>query len=113
MSTNEFRPKILDELDGQPRAVNMLKSFAAKPENAPNCLLFHGTYGVGKTSAAWAFAHALNKTTEPAEVCNYIREFNCACLDYDAIAISVTVRNSPLCQTNLLCRKLTPHLKRL
>jgi DNA polymerase III gamma/tau subunit len=84
MVTNKYRPKVLDEVDGQPLAVDLLKRFAANPDQSPKCLLLYGSYGTGKTSAARAFAHAVNGVTHPAEHNDYITEYNCTSLEYEA-----------------------------
>ena len=82
MLTNELRPVILDDVDGQPLAVDLLKRFAENPEQAPNCLLLHGPYGTGKTSAARAFTLAVNQA-QLDKIDSYIYEFNCASLEYE------------------------------
>jgi len=86
MLTKELRPKTLNDVDGQPFAVDLLKHFAENPDDAPKCLLLHGPYGVGKTCAAEAFAYAVNNVDELDEKSKYkyISEYNCASLEYDA-----------------------------
>lgn len=54
--TEKFRPKSLDELVGQ-SCLGFLHSFVVRPHSA--CLLFTGSGGVGKTSAALSIASAL------------------------------------------------------
>jgi DNA polymerase III delta prime subunit len=84
MLTDKMRPVVLGDVDGQPHAVNVLSKFASNPKAAYKCLLLHGPYGTGKTSAARAFAHAVNNITQPKEDVNYVWEFNCASLVYEA-----------------------------
>ena len=83
MLTSKLRPKTLGDVTGQPLAVGILRKFVQNPGNSPNCLLFHGTYGTGKTSSARAFAHELNGASQPDDRANYITEFNCASLEHD------------------------------
>jgi DNA polymerase-3 subunit gamma/tau len=93
MLTNELRPKTLDDISGQLLAVNILKKFAENPETAPNCLLLYGVYGTGKTSAARAFAHAVNGIAQPNENATYITEHNCASFEYDLKHMNVSIEN--------------------
>lgn len=53
-----------DEIIGQPRAVAVLRS-AIRRGRVAHAYLFHGPEGLGKSSAALAFAQALNCTDEP------------------------------------------------
>jgi replication factor C small subunit len=53
----KYRPKKLDEIVGHTEVVKRLKSYV-KEKNMPN-LLFSGTAGIGKTSAAIALANEL------------------------------------------------------
>ena len=58
--TQLARPKLLRDVAGQPLAVNILKAIVRRPDDAPRVIILHGTYGIGKTSLARAFARALN-----------------------------------------------------
>ncbi len=53
--TEKYRPKKLDEIVGQKEIVKSLKKFV-EAKNMPN-LLFSGSPGIGKTTAALALAH--------------------------------------------------------
>ncbi|MFA6530356.1 MAG: replication factor C small subunit, partial [Candidatus Micrarchaeia archaeon] len=55
--TEKYRPASLEAIVGQEEAIKGLKAFV-KAKNPPN-LLFAGPPGVGKTTAALAFAHDL------------------------------------------------------
>ncbi len=55
--TEKYRPHSLDDVFGQEESVKGLKAFV-KSKNMPN-LLFAGSPGVGKTTAALALAHDL------------------------------------------------------
>jgi len=81
-TTKELSPKFLDDIYGQPHAVTVLKRFAENPEHAHKCLLLHGPYGTGKTSAAKAFALAVNQI-QPDEIDSYSYCYNCATLEYE------------------------------
>ena len=94
MITDMLRPKLLDDVDGQPLAVKLLKVFATDPDHAPKCLLFHGPHGTGKTSAAWAFAHAVNKVDKPDGTERYTSEFNCATLGYEIMHPDIKKRKT-------------------
>lgn len=61
---DKYRPKDLSEVIGQTAAIRYLTRFAANP--TADCLLLHGPGGTGKTSAAWALAHALG--CEPVKI---------------------------------------------
>ena len=55
----KYRPSTLSEVVGQDRAVRQLKEYV-KRGDCPPSLLFSGPSGTGKTSAARAFARAMN-----------------------------------------------------
>jgi hypothetical protein len=55
--TERWRPRTLDELAGQDQVVRVLRRFASSPY--PAAFIFEGETGTGKTSAAWALAHAV------------------------------------------------------
>lgn len=59
--TEEMRPQTLDDIIGQPDAIAVLKGLIrqAKAGVPLPHLLFSGPYGVGKTSAAYAFAREM------------------------------------------------------
>lgn len=54
---DKYRPRELSGVIGQTAAIRYLTRFAADPH--ADCLLLQGPGGTGKTSAAWALAHAL------------------------------------------------------
>lgn len=56
---NKYRPKTLDEIHGQPLTVSLL-SKQLKNGNLPHSMIFHGTFGTGKTSVARIIANFLN-----------------------------------------------------
>ncbi|MBO7615001.1 MAG: AAA family ATPase [Bacilli bacterium] len=58
--TQIARPKRIEDVAGQELAKQALLSIAKKPYDSPRVIILHGTYGVGKTSLARAFARALN-----------------------------------------------------
>ena len=53
--TEKYRPKTLDEIIGQENIVKILKSYSQKPVAEIPPMLFYGSYGLGKTTAARAF----------------------------------------------------------
>lgn len=55
--TEKYRPKTLDEVAGQREVVERLKAYV-RSRNAPH-MIFAGRAGIGKTTAALAFAHDL------------------------------------------------------
>lgn len=75
--TQLARPRTLSEVAGQPLAVNILKAMVQRPEDAPRVIVLHGTYGIGKTSLARAFARALNCNLEvkgdACGICDFCR----------------------------------------
>jgi DNA polymerase III subunit gamma/tau len=58
--TQLARPKTIREVAGQELTKQALLAIAARPEESPRVLILHGTYGIGKTSLARAFARAVN-----------------------------------------------------
>ena len=96
MITDELRPTLLDDVDGQPLAVKLLKALAANPDLAPKCLLLHGPHGVGKTSAGRAFAHAVNKVEQPDGTEKYVGEYNCATFGYEIIESGVYMHKASI-----------------
>lgn len=59
--TEKYRPRTLDEIRGQRRAVVQLKSWISQADQGQpgQAFVFHGPTGVGKTAAALAMAHDL------------------------------------------------------
>jgi replication-associated recombination protein RarA len=62
----KYRPVTLDEIMGNPEAVESLKRFVAAPY--PCAMLFTGGSGSGKTSAAHALAHDLGVAVDEQEL---------------------------------------------
>jgi len=60
-----YRPKCLQAILGQPKALKILETFARSPR--PAAFLFEGESGTGKTSAAIGLAAALGCAVEHAE----------------------------------------------
>ena len=58
--TQVARPVTLSGVAGQTLAKQALKAMVKSPEDSPRVLILHGTYGIGKTTLARAFARALN-----------------------------------------------------
>ena len=58
--TQLARPKKIKEVAGQYVTKQALLAMSKRPKDAPRVLILHGTYGVGKTSLARAFARAIN-----------------------------------------------------
>lgn len=58
--TQSARPKTLRDVAGQEVVKQALRSIVKSPETSPRVLILHGTYGIGKTSIARAFARAVN-----------------------------------------------------
>lgn len=64
----KWRPQTLDEIIGQDATVKILKK-QIENNNIHNCMLFCGASGAGKTTAARAYAYAVNKGQgEPIEI---------------------------------------------
>lgn len=61
------RPKSLDEVVGQPAAVNLLSSWMKK-DKVPHTILFAGNSGCGKTTLARILAEFLNPGTKPKSI---------------------------------------------
>lgn len=59
MFTIRYRPKSFKEISGQVIVKKTLQAIVRKPEEAPKVIILAGSYGVGKTSIARAFARAL------------------------------------------------------
>jgi DNA polymerase-3 subunit gamma/tau len=60
-----YRPQTFDEMVGQKHIRPILKRLVVNQEKLPPVLLFAGTRGTGKTTAARIIAKALNCTPEP------------------------------------------------
>ena len=58
----QYRPQYLSDIKGADLVVTMLKSMVEN-ESLPNCMMFTGAHGVGKTSAARALVQELNQDT--------------------------------------------------
>jgi DNA polymerase III subunit gamma/tau len=58
--TQVARPVKINDVAGQRLAKQALLAIVKNPEEAPRTLILHGTYGIGKTSLARAFARAIN-----------------------------------------------------
>lgn len=58
--TQIARPRTIREVAGQDLAKQALLAMAKRPYDSPRVLILHGTYGIGKTSLARAFARAVN-----------------------------------------------------
>lgn len=58
--TQSARPRTLRDVAGQTVVKQALRSIVKSPETSPRVLILHGTYGIGKTSIARAFARAIN-----------------------------------------------------
>ena len=63
---NQYRPKRLGDVLGQPAVVRALKQFVAEPYSV--AMLFHGDTGVGKTSTAFALAADLGCRVEEGDL---------------------------------------------
>jgi len=57
MLTETYRPKTLDDIAGQEKAVKLLQNWGKTADRG--ALIFHGPSGSGKTSAAYALARAV------------------------------------------------------
>lgn len=60
MLTQSRRPATFGDVHGQRVPVEVMRRAVADPKNAARVYLFHGFYGVGKTTLARVFARALN-----------------------------------------------------
>ncbi len=70
--TQVARPRTIREVAGQSTVKQALLAMARSPENSPRVIILHGTYGVGKTSLARAFARAVNcKNKVDGDACGY------------------------------------------
>ena len=58
--TQIARPITINDVAGQRLAKQALLAMAKNPEDSPRVIILHGTYGIGKTSLARAFARAVN-----------------------------------------------------
>ena len=58
--TQVARPVKISDVAGQHLAKQALLAIVKNPEDSPRTLIIHGTYGIGKTSLARAFARAIN-----------------------------------------------------
>ena len=58
--TQSARPRTLKDVAGQDIVKQALRSIVKSPKTSPRVLILHGTYGIGKTSIARAFARAIN-----------------------------------------------------
>jgi DNA polymerase-3 subunit gamma/tau len=74
-----WRPKSFDEVVGQPHVVTSLSN-AISLNKIPQCLLFTGTRGVGKTTIARILAKCLNcidgPTATPCQTCEHCTEID-------------------------------------
>ena len=74
-----WRPKCFDEVVGQPHVVTSLSN-AISLDKIPQCLLFTGTRGVGKTTIARILAKCLNcikgPTATPCQTCDHCTEID-------------------------------------
>ncbi len=87
----KHRPKALDDILGQPKALKTLRNYLAKG-GLPNAMLFTGSKGSGKTSTAHAIARELGATTDLDR-----SDINCGSVDpMDAVrTIAGAVRSYP------------------
>lgn len=60
MLSQELRPKTFDEVAGQKENISILKAITRNPDKSPKVLIFHGFFGVGKTTLSRIFAMELN-----------------------------------------------------
>ena len=58
--TQTARPRKIREVAGQQLAKQALLAMANAPEESPRVVILHGTYGIGKTTLARAFARTVN-----------------------------------------------------
>ena len=74
-----WRPKSFDEVVGQPHVVTSLRN-AITLNKIPQCLLFTGTRGVGKTTIARILSKCLNcqdgPTPTPCQTCEHCTEID-------------------------------------
>ena len=74
-----WRPKRFEEVVGQPHVVTALSN-AITLNKIPQCMLFTGTRGVGKTTIARILAKCLNclegPTATPCQTCDHCTEIN-------------------------------------
>jgi DNA polymerase III subunit gamma/tau len=74
-----WRPKSFDEVVGQPHVVTSLSN-AISLKKVPQCLLFTGTRGVGKTTIARILSKCLNcldgPTSTPCQTCDHCTEID-------------------------------------
>lgn len=62
--TDEFRPKIWDEVAGQEYNKKLLKNIADNPNRKPQVIILEGPTGTGKTTCARIFAREVNKASQ-------------------------------------------------
>lgn len=53
--TEKYRPKRVDDIVGNPAVKKKLKGYAKDPSSTPQCMIFVGKAGTGKTTSALAF----------------------------------------------------------
>lgn len=78
----KWRPKILNQVVGQPHVVQIL-THALTKNNIHHAYLLTGTHGTGKTSTARIFAKCLSCktgiTATPCETCSHCKEIDAGC----------------------------------
>lgn len=68
--TQLSRPRKIKDVAGQYITKQALLAMSKRPSDAPRVIILHGTYGVGKTTLARAFARAINcRNTDDGDAC--------------------------------------------
>lgn len=79
----ETRPRTWNSIVGQPKALRLLQAILSSTKFMPKGFIFHGVYGVGKTTTAYIGARALMCTGNDPLGCGKCP--SCQCVDQQGI----------------------------